>query len=214
MNSISYSDRDETMRQALSRVISSMTGATTSLRDFLAAIGDHGPLLLSALLCVPFLIPVSIPGVSTVFALAILMLAIGVTLNRTPWLPRQILDRRIDAQKLRRVLERGDTILARLETFSRQRISLLTNGALAGRINGLAIIAGALLLMLPLGLVPFSNTLPAIAILLLALGASQRDGALVIGGYLMLLATCIYFVTLAYLAFVAGNGIASMFSGG
>ena len=213
MTQIAYPDRNETMRQALSRVIASMTGTTTTLREFLAAIGDHGPLLLSALLCVPFLIPVSIPGVSTVFALAILMLAIGVTLNRTPWLPRQILDRGIDAQKLRRVLQRGDTILAKLETFTRQRISFLTNGALAGRVNGLAIIAGAFLLMLPLGLVPFSNTLPAIAILLLALGASQRDGALVIGGYVMLLATCVYFSILAYLAFIAGTGVASMFSG-
>ncbi len=212
MTSLAYSDRDETMRQALARVTATMTDATTTLREFLAAIGDHGPLLLCALLSVPFLIPVSIPGISTIFGLAILLLAIGVTLNRTPWLPRQILDRNIDAQKLRQVLARGDTMLRKLETVTRQRISFLTQGAVASRVNGLAVVAGALLLMLPLGLVPFSNTLPALAIILLALGVSQRDGVLVIGGYAMLLATCAYFFVLAYLAFAAGTGIATMFA--
>lgn len=211
MTSLHYSDRNETMREALERVTHNMSGPQTTLREFLAAIGDHGPLLLCALLSVPFLIPVSIPGVSTVFGLAILLLGIGVTLNRTPWLPSQILDRRIDAEKLRSVLARGAKMILKLETFIRQRVSILTEGALAARLNGLAVVAGAVLLMLPLGLIPFSNTLPALAILFLSIGVSQRDGVIVLAGYGMLVATCIYFAILAYLAFAAGTGIASMF---
>jgi len=208
-----YNDRNETIRTALERTIASLTHDKVSLRTLLAVVGDHGSLLLCALLTVPFLLPVSIPGVSTVFGLAILLLGIGITFNTTPWLPRQIMDREIDAQRLKDVLQRGISIVARIEVVIRQRADALTYGRIAGRLNGIAIVAGAALLMLPLGLVPFSNTLPAIAILLLCIGVSQRDGILVIGGYLMLVATIVYFTILGWIAFQAGSGLANFFSG-
>lgn len=212
--SIHYEERNETVRDALERAVTSIEGPTVTLRQLLAIIGDHGPLLLCAVLTVPFLLPVSIPGVSTVFGLAILLLGIGITLNRMPWLPSQIMDRSINADKLKHVLQRGINLVARVENVIRQRISVLTSGTFAGRVNGLAIVAGAVLLMLPLGLVPFSNTLPAFGILFLRIGMSQRDGVLLIAGYGMLVATVLYFSVLAYLALVAGRGIASMIGGG
>ncbi len=201
------------MRDALQRAIASINGPTVSLRQLLAIIGDHGSLLLCAILTVPFLIPVSIPGVSTVFGLAILLLGIGVTFNRAPWLPKQVIDRPVDAGKLKDVLQRGANMVARIEKVIRQRLDFFTSGALMGRINGLAIVFAAVLLMLPLGLVPFSNTLPALAILFLCIGVSQRDGLLVLAGYGMIVATIIYFGVLAYAAVAAGSGIASMFGG-
>lgn len=212
--SISYEERTETLRDALERAVAAMDGPTVTLREILRIVGDHGPLLLCAVLSVPFLIPVSIPGVSTVFGLGILLLAIGITLNRTPWLPARIMDRPVNAEKLKGVLQRGIALAARLERAIRRRVGFMTRGPVAGRINGLAVIAGAGLLMLPLGLVPFSNTLPAFAILLLCIGMSQRDGLLVIGGYAMLVATVAYFSVLAWLAVAAGRGIAAIVGGG
>jgi hypothetical protein len=79
------------------------------------------------------------------------------------------------------------------------------------RFNGLMIMAGGILLMFPLGLIPLSNTLPGIAILLLSLGIIQRDGLMVAGGYLFLIATTVYFTVLAYMAFAAGQGLSSFF---
>ena len=212
--SISYEDDTETIRGALERAVASIDGPTVTVRELLRIIGDHGSLLICAMLTVPFLIPVSIPGVSTVFGLAILLLGVGVTLNRAPWLPRQVVDRAIDADKLKSVLLRGARLVSRIETFIRQRLDLFTRGAAMSRLNGLGIVFGALLLMLPLGLVPFSNTLPALAILFLCIGVSQRDGLLVLAGYGMLIATLVYFAALAYAAYAAGHGVASMFGGG
>lgn len=212
--SVEYQDRTETMREALQRAVDSIQGSTVTLRQLLAIIGDHGSLFLCAILSVPFLIPVSIPGVSTVFGLAILLLGVGVTLNRAPWLPRQVIDRPIPAEKLKGVLQRGVGLASKIEAYIKQRLDVLTDGAAMGRLNGLAIVFGAVLLMLPLGLVPFSNTLPAFAILFLSIGVSQRDGLLVLAGYAMLVATVIYFAALGYAAVAAGSGIASMFSKG
>jgi hypothetical protein len=60
------------------------------------------------------------------------------------------------------------------------------------RINGLMLIAGALLLMAPFGLIPFSNTLPGLAILFLTIGMLQRDGRSVLLGYTTLVLTTLY----------------------
>lgn len=210
----SYAERSETMRQALTRAIHSIRGDHVTLRELIGYLGDHGLLFICALLSIPFLIPVSIPGVSTVFGLAILLIGVGVTLNRTPWIPDRLMDRELPAAKLKPVLEKGSHYLERIERVLRPRIGSLTDGALMNRVNGLAIIAAAVLLMFPLGLVPFSNTLPALAILLLCVGISQRDGAVVLGGYGMLAATVVYFGALAWAAYAAGRGVMSIFGGG
>ena len=52
--------------------------------------------------------------------------------------------------------------------------------------------------MAPLPL-PFSNTLPAYGALRLAAGSLERDGACVLGGYVMVLLTLVYFGVVAVL---------------
>ncbi len=130
------------------------------------AVGEQGLLLICALASLPFLIPVSIPGVSTVFGAAIILVGIAIFLNRLPWLPKKILDRRLDTAKLVPALEKGVGIVTRIDRLLKPRMTGLTASSTMNRVNALAITAGGVLLMFPLGLVPFSNTLPAVAILL------------------------------------------------
>ena len=89
----------------------------------------------------------------------------------------------------------------------RPRLTRLTTGAVMNRVNGLALTAGGVLLLFPLSFVPFSNTLPAVAILLFALGMLQRDGYFILGGYLALLATVVYFAGLALLVVMGGQSL-------
>jgi hypothetical protein len=208
-----FAQRSETMREALARAVEAIDGETVTLRTLIRLIGEHGLLFIAALLSIPFLIPVSIPGVSTVFGLGILLIAIGITLNRAPWLPDRLQDRPISTDKLKPVLRRGMDWLVRIEKVIRPRLTGLTEGMAMQRVNGLALILGAGLLMVPLGLVPFSNTLPALAILFLCVGVSQRDGWLVLAGHAMNVLTIIYFLTLALAAYAAGRGLLSIFGG-
>lgn len=208
-----FPDTADTLRATLERTAQAIGGDAVTLRQILALIGEQGLLLMCAVLTVPFLLPVSIPGVSTVFGLAIILISAGITANRTPWLPRQIMDRPIEPEKLVATLRRGARLVERIEAVIRPRLMALTAGAAISRFNGLVLVLGGVLLMFPLGLVPFSNTLPAFAILFLCIGMSQRDGLFVLAGYATTLATIVYFSALAYLAIVAGHGIASMFGG-
>ena len=203
-------DESVSLHHALDRAIAAIGGPTVTLRAIIGYVGEQGLLVLCALLTLPFLLPVSIPGVSTVFGLGIVLLGAGIFTKRTPWLPKRIMDRPVDAENLVSALKKGREFVAKVERVIRPRIPVLTGSAVMARFNGLAVVAGGVLLMIPLGLVPFSNTLPALAILLLCIGVSQRDGLFVLAGYGLLVVTVVYFTALAYVVFIAGRGLASL----
>ena len=208
---IEFSDTREKMSDTLNRTISSIDGRTVTLRQLMGAMGEQGLLMLCALLTLPFLIPVSIPGVSTVFGAAIILISLAVMLNRMPWLPARVSDRQIETEKLIPTLKKGADMVSRLDRYVRPRFGMFTESGFMNRINGAGILYGGILLMFPLGLIPFSNTLPGIAILLLAVGMLQRDGVMVLAGYFFLVATTVYFAALAYAAYSAGQGLSGFF---
>lgn len=212
--SVEFSDVKKSFVEALREVIASIQGETITLRELLEKIGEQGLLLFCMILTLPFLFPVSIPGVSTVFGLTILLIGIGVTLNRLPWLPTRLKERKIATESLIPVLQKGANVLARFERFVKPRYPVLTHGSTVNRFNGVMLVLSAVLLMFPLGLIPFSNTLPALAILFLAIGMLQRDGIFIGLGYLMILATVIYFGALFAAAVLAGQGIMSLLGSG
>lgn len=209
--STDFDDTTKPLSDTLRDLIAGIRGETVTLRELMEAVGEQGLLLICALACLPFLIPVSIPGVSTVFGAAIILVGIAIFLNRLPWLPARILDRRMDTAKLVPALQKGAGIVSRIDGYLKPRLLGMTRGATPNRINALGITAGGVLLMFPLGLIPFSNTLPAIAILLLATGMIQRDGLVVLAGYAFLVFTVIYFVVIAAMAFTAGQSLATFF---
>ncbi|MFK3688681.1 exopolysaccharide biosynthesis protein [Agrobacterium tumefaciens] len=208
-NEFAFSDTSEKLSTTLEQLIGKLKGQTITLRELMEAIGEQGLLLICAIASLPFLIPVSIPGVSTVFGAAIILVSLAITLNRLPWLPKKILDRQMETAKLIPALQKGVSIVSKLDGFIRPRLPALTTGAIANRINGLALMTAGVLLMMPLGFIPFSNTLPGVAILLFSAGMIQRDGVTVLGGYLFLGLTTVYFAALAYAAFWAGQGLTS-----
>lgn len=209
-NDSTFADTNQPLAETLDKLINGIEGRTVTLRQLMDAVGEQGLLLICALASLPFLIPVSIPGVSTVFGAAIILIGIAIFLNRMPWLPNRLLDRQLDTEKLIPTLKKGAAIVSRVDNYIKPRLLSLTRSAFSNRVNALAITLGGVLLMFPLGLIPFSNTLPGVAILLTALGMIQRDGVVVLAGYAFLMFTTIYFSVLAFVAVRAGNGLASM----
>ena len=191
--------------EQLAAVIDSLPEDHLTLGELLDVFGDEGLLLLTMLLTVVFLIPVSIPGVSTVFGAAILLVGISRLIGRPLWLPARLKNRALPADKLRPGLTRGMVWVQRLEKISRpHRLRLFVDGRVQDIINNLAFILAALLLMAPFGFIPFSNTLPGLALLFYAVGLIQRDGGAMLLGHLSNIATIIYFSIL-----IGGGGVAA-----
>lgn len=186
-------DGRQTFESALTRMEGAIEGESVTLRELLDGMGEQGLLMICALLSLPFLLPVSVPGLSTVFGLAILLLALSISGGGPPRLPRFVLDRRIGSGGLTAALDRGRGLARRLDGLVRPRLTALASGTAGRRANGALIGFGGVLLLWPLGLVPFSNTLPGAAVLALSLGMSRRDGAMILAGYGLLAATLVYF---------------------
>ncbi len=202
-----FQDTDVTLTVALKRTVAEIRGESITLQELLGLIGEQGLLVFCTILTIPFLLPVSIPGVSTVFGLVIIFIGISVTLNRALWLPNRLLTHQLNSLHLRPVLERGIVFFGRLERWMHVRLHQLTEGVIMNRLNGLALTSGGVLLLFPLSFIPFSNTLPALSILLLALGMLQRDGLFIISGYVMLLLTILYFGGLALALYFGGQSL-------
>jgi hypothetical protein len=177
--------------------IANLPSGGVSLATIRDLIGHDGLMLLTAFLTIIFLVPVSIPGVSTVFGGAILLISITRLLGRNLWLPKKLELREVSSEKLRGGFLRGLRWFKRLEKVSRpHRMGWLINGRFMHFVNNSALILGAVLLMAPFGLIPFSNTLPAVAILFFAIGFLQRDGVCILLGHLSNVATIVYFAIL------------------
>jgi hypothetical protein len=78
-----------------------------------------------------------------------------------------------------------------LESFVRPRFGFLHAGPIMPRVTGLGIVIASLGLMLPLP-IPFSNSIPAWAVVLLAIGTMEKDGLCVLLGYLTVVATWVF----------------------
>jgi hypothetical protein len=160
--------------------------------ELMRRLGQEGLLLFSVLLCLPFLLPVQIPGVSTVFGAAILLIGIAVLFNMQPWLPGKVARYRLAKERLREILVRSEHWVTRLENLTRPRMGWLTQGWM-GRLAGGWLALAAALLMLPLAIIPFSNTLPALAIMFLAVGAVEGDGLCLLIGLGFIGLSIVYF---------------------
>jgi len=194
----------DSLGNQLEAIIQNLPEDKLKLSEIMDRFGTQGLLLMSALLTLVFLIPVSIPGVSTVFGAAILLVGISRLFNRPLWLPEKVRERPLPADKLRPALLRGLAWIRRLEKVSRShRLPSLADGRLVDILNNLAFILGAVLLMAPFGFIPFSNTLPALALLFYAIGLLQRDGVAILLGHLANIATLFYFAIL-----IGGSGLA------
>lgn len=209
MNHIDLSPNEESSLEAeslgekIELIISKLPPTEVTLAEIMDIVGADSLLLLTIFLSLVFLVPVSIPGVSTVFGTGILLIGITRLFSRKLWLPKKIAHRKLSSDRLREGFTRALVWFRRLEKISRsRRLPRLATGRVASTLNNLTFILAALLLMMPFGFVPFSNTLPAIALIFLAVGMMQRDGGSILLGILSNIATIIYFAIL-----IAGGGL-------
>jgi hypothetical protein len=200
-------DPDASLSETLIRAARGLPPDSVAVHELLERVGESGMLLFAVFLTLPFLVPVSVPGVSTVFGLLIILIGIGVTANRLPWLPARLLQKTIASGPLTKALEQGARLVARMEKLLHPRWGVLVRGAAISRFNGVMLVFAGILLMAPFGLVPFSNTLPGLAILCLALGMLEQDGLFVFFGYVLTVATVVYFAFLIWAAYKAGTAI-------
>ncbi|MEM1313445.1 MAG: exopolysaccharide biosynthesis protein [Pseudomonadota bacterium] len=127
-------------------------------------------LILALPCCIPFLY-----GVPQAVALPMAFVSAQITAGRrAPWLTERLRARQVPAARLDELARRAAPWLRRVEAVSRPRLAALTRPP-ADRIIGLALLLFSASILVPL---PGTNTVPGIAVAVVAMGLLQRDGAL------------------------------------
>lgn len=186
---------------------------SVTLREVIGKLGDRATALLVVILALPFCAPVSIPGLSIPFGAVILLLSAGYATGRPLWLPAKLLAVELPPRFFRGLLEATSRLLGWIERRMRPRWLWFTASRGWLRLHALAVCAGAVLLLLPLGGIPFTNTLPALVVVVGTLGMLERDGAAVAAAYGLLVATLAYFALFAGVAFEVTQRLLRAWSG-
>jgi hypothetical protein len=167
------------------------------------------------LLCLPFLAPVTVPGISIPFGLAIALCGLRIAFGHRPWLPAFILNRRISYSVLERMVHFGCVIYEKIEKVVRPRLGFLLAGPGMGMMIGLAIAISGLFLSLPIPPpFPLTNTIPGFAIIFLSLGLMERDGGLILCGYALTSIAAIYVTVIGFLGKAGVDHIWDIFKDG
>jgi hypothetical protein len=177
----------------LRMVLEASNGGSMKVRGIIESLRGRGLQMVVILLCLPFLTPVMIPGISIPFGIAIAVCGIRIAFGHKPWLPNAILDRTISHTALERMVRYGCAFYGKIERVIRPRWSFLFEGPVMVAVTGTAIAVAGILLSLPIPPpFPLTNTIPGVAIILLSLGLLERDGLLILLGHLLTLVAIAY----------------------
>lgn len=169
---------------------------TVTLREVLALLHGRGYVLLIMLLALPFCTPIPLPGLSTPLGLIIAIIGGRLALGTKPWLPARLLDTRLPPETFKKVFAVTRKLVLWFEKLLRPRLAWVTGAPWLDQVHAVSIVVCSLMLLLPLP-IPFSNIVPAWAILLVAGGLLERDGVFILAGHVATLLAGIFFVALA-----------------
>lgn len=194
----------------LRRLLELADGKAMKVGTILHHTQGRGLQVISIVLCLPFLSPVSVPFLSIPFGMAITICGLRIALRHEPWLPAFVMARSIPFGVLEKMLRFGIAAHTKLEKFLRPRWAGAAVGHPAHAGAGLAISFAAVLLSLPIPPpFPLTNTIPGFAIILLSLGLLERDGLVVVAGYILIAVATLY---VALIATLGGAGVAHLWN--
>ncbi len=137
----------------------------------------YGPLIV--LFAAPNVLPVALPGISAVLGAPLILLTAQLMVGqRRPWLPKFLRRRSLRRVDFERLVGRIAPRLRRIERMVRPRLLPVT-GVVGKRAIGAAGLLLAAIVFLP---IPFGNSIPGLALVLMAVGLLGRDGLAVLAG--------------------------------
>jgi hypothetical protein len=161
--------------------------------DISGALGKRGFGLLLLIFTLPNTLPLPIPVISAITSLPLIFLAAQMCLGReSVWFPRWLAQRAIAGERFKQFLESALPWLMKLEKVTKPRAELLT-GRFAQRLAGALIVLLACLIALP---IPLGNLPLGIAMTVLALAVTERDGWVMLAGWFLTIVAIVYFIFL------------------
>ncbi|HYC57701.1 MAG TPA: exopolysaccharide biosynthesis protein [Candidatus Binatia bacterium] len=179
-----------------------------SIAEIIDLAGPQGHAFMAVFFMLPFLQPIPLPGISTVLGFVVAMLGIFSTLDRPPWVPARLAHVAIEPRSIEKICGALERLLARLERVIRPRARDVLAMRWMRYLNGVLWVLHALVFSLPLP-IPFSNTLPAVVVMLLAVGTMEDDILVIMLAYVAVIANVAFFGGLIAIPVMGWNAVAS-----
>lgn len=183
-----HNDGHRNLGRILDAIAREAVSGRVSVRDVLRVLGPRAftPMLLVP--CLVLVSPVStIPGVPTVLSCLSGLVAVQMLFGQNRiWLPHALLDRSIDAARLRRAIAFMRRPVSMIDPWIRERLTVLADKP--GNLPALCLFCVVSFLMPVIEFVPLLTTVLATAMSFLAIGLFARDGVLMLAGYMLVAA--------------------------
>lgn len=194
--------------QDIKSLLERLANQPLTLGDILAETSERGFSLVIVLLVLPFLFPMP-PGLTGPLGSACLILAVQMALGkRSPWLPKQIASFKFPNWFVLRLLQNLKRVTRILEKIARPRLVKLAQSRRIWRLNGICIAWLTVLLISP---IPFTNPIPTVGILLLAVATLEADGLLMCISYVVTILITLFFGFIFYALWQAPSLLPNIF---
>ncbi|WP_413587471.1 exopolysaccharide biosynthesis protein [Bdellovibrio sp. HCB274] len=167
-----------------------------SLKKVFQLLGEEGHGMILLFLCLPYLFPIPVPGLSTISGILIVLVSFFLLRRRPPWLPKRWENVSVSSKTVLKLSNYAEKVWTYVAKIVRKRMMFFHDMQAFRVLNFLVLSMNACLLALPLP-IPFSNTVPAIAIVLSAIGYLEKDGLFTLFSYLWCVVVISFFTSLA-----------------
>lgn len=167
----------QTLSQMLTEAVQHSSGPYISIADLIAGIKTQALAILLIIFALPNILP-ALPGTSAITGLPLVLLTLQMAMGSGIWLPKIIAHRALPRPALVAMLEKSKPYFGKIERLLHPRLFWLT-APWAQRALGALMLVLSIIIMLP---IPLANTMPALAIALMAIGLTERDGLFILAG--------------------------------
>lgn len=158
------------------------------LGELVNAFGERGMGAMMLFFGVLNIIVGAVPGSTTILGIPLLIVSAQLVFRSDQlWMPKWALKRSIERATYRGAVARALPALRRVERLTRPRLSIMT-GEVSEVLIGVFSCLLCIILIMPIW---GGNLAPALIVSTLGFGLMQRDGALVLAGWVMLAAGCV-----------------------
>lgn len=182
------------------------------LGELVNAFGERGFGALMLFLGLLNIVVGAVPGTTTVLGAPLLLISLQLAIRQDQvWIPRWALRRSIERATYRTAIGKVMKPIRKVERLSRPRLNIMTS-EVSEVLIGLACVLLAAILVLPIW---GGNLVPALIIAIFGFGLMQRDGAVIVVGWLGVAGVAV-FIVLAWTVvskalMVSWNWAASLF---
>lgn len=182
-----------------------------SLEKLIELMSVRGHALLTLFLGVPFVLPMPVPGLSTLLGAVVVLIGLAMLRGRPPWVPKRWKQYTLPGPLVAKICRAAGKVIRSIEHVVKPRGRAFVRHEWNQRVVGAMLAACGFLLALPLP--PGTNFPPGLAILVLSLAALEEDSVLLVVGHVLMLANLLLFGALAVFGFDGVRWLFAYWSG-